>query len=231
MSGEPGTSGYVLAVTGLKAEARLAERSPRTRAVVGGGNAAQLERLLDAAVTDDCRGIISFGIAGALSRRFRPGDCLVGTDVVHESGRYPADGVWAARLKTQIAGAALVSFADAGRPLVTSSEKYALHEATGAAVVDMESYVSARAAAKYGLPFAILRVVADPSERGVPAAALAGMRADGSTDAAAVLRSLGRDPRQMPQLARLAADAGRAYWALLRCNRLLSPGLGLFDLD
>jgi adenosylhomocysteine nucleosidase len=230
VSTEPRAIGYVLAVTGLNAEAKLAERSPRVRAVAGGGDAAGLDKLIEAAITSDCRGIISFGIAGGLSADLKPGACIVGRELVHESGRYQTNAEWTARLQARIDAAIPAAIADAGGPLATSSEKQALHAATGAAAVDMESYLAARAAAARGLPFAILRVVADPSDRSLPAAALAGMRADGSTDVLAVLRSLAADPRQVPQLVRLAADAARAYRALLRCHRLLGPGLGLFDL-
>ena len=64
----------------------------------------------------------------------------------------------------------------------------------------------------------------------MPPAALAGMREDGGTDPAAVLASLAKNPRQIAQLVRVAADACRAYYALLRCHRRLGPGLGLIDL-
>ncbi len=94
----------------------------------------------------------------------------------------------------------------------------------------MESHVVARIAVKYALPFAVLRVIADPSERALPTAVLAGMRADGSTDAPAVLRALAGDPGQIPALVRVATDAGRAFWGLFRCHRRAGPGLGLFDL-
>jgi adenosylhomocysteine nucleosidase len=230
VSPESTTSGYVLAATGLRAEARIAERSPRTRAVAGGGDAAQLERLSEQAIADGCRGVISFGMAGALRPGLGPGACLVGREVIDESGCYRADEAWTARLLAKLDRAEIVGIAGVDRPLLTQSQKQALFEATGAAAVDMESHVAARLAAKHGLPFAILRVVADPQERTLPEAALAGMRADGTTDVAAVLSSLGKDPAQIPQLIRVAADAGRAYYALLRCHRRLGPGLGLFDL-
>ena len=45
-----------------------------------------------------------------------------------------------------------------------------------------------------------------------------------------VVRSLAKNPGQLPQLIRVAADAYRAYVALLRCHRRLGPGLGLFDV-
>jgi acyl CoA:acetate/3-ketoacid CoA transferase alpha subunit len=82
-----------------------------------------------------------------------------------------------------------------------------------------------------GLPFGVLRVIADPAERNIPAAALAGMRSDGEIDFLAVLASLANRPGQLPALLRLAADTRRAMAALLRCCDLLGPSLGFGDLD
>ncbi len=113
--------------------------------------------------------------------------------------------------KARLGEVELVGIAGADRPLVTPSQKQALFAATGAAAADMESHVAARAAAKHGLPFAVLRVVADPAERGLPPAALAGMasRRDHGPDGG--VRSLAKSPRQFAQLIRVAADACRAY--------------------
>jgi adenosylhomocysteine nucleosidase len=227
---EPTTNGYVLAVTGLRAEARIAQRSPRMRAIAGGGDAAQLERLIAQAMSVDCCGVISFGMAGALRPDLRPGACLVGREVMHQTDRYRVDAAWAARLQAKLGAAETVALAGVDRPLVAPAQKQALFEQAGAAAVDMESHVAARLAAKHGVPFAVLRVVADPQERTLPEAALVGMRADGTMDVAAVLGSLGKNPGQIPQLVRVAADAFRAYSALLGCHRRLGPGLGFFDL-
>ncbi|MGZ5863198.1 MAG: phosphorylase, partial [Methyloceanibacter sp.] len=67
------SSGYVIAATGLLAEARVAARSPQTRVVAGGGVAARLEWLLEQSITNDCRGIVSIGMAAGLERNLRPG--------------------------------------------------------------------------------------------------------------------------------------------------------------
>ncbi len=94
----------------------------------------------------------------------------------------------------------------------------------------MESHIVARIAARHGLPFAVLRVVADPLDHNLPPAALVAMRPDGTTDVGACLRSLARQPGQLPALVRVAFDTRRAMAALLRCVELLGPGLGLRDL-
>jgi adenosylhomocysteine nucleosidase len=46
-----------------------------------------------------------------------------------------------------------------------------------------------------------------PAHRALPPAALVNLRQDGTPDIAAVLRSVIRQPRQLPALLRVAADA------------------------
>jgi hypothetical protein len=94
----------------------------------------------------------------------------------------------------------------------------------------MESHVAARLAAERGLPFAVLRVIADSAAREIPPAALAGMGKDGRIDVLAVLVALRRAPGQLPALVGLAADTRRAMAELFRCHRLVGPGFGFFDL-
>jgi hypothetical protein len=106
-------------------------------------------------------------------------------------------------------------------PLADAAGKAAFFAATGAAAVDMESAIVARAAERHGLPFAILRVIADPAHRPLPGAALVAMRADGEVDLAAVLGALIREPSQLPALIRLALDTRRAFSALVHARALL----------
>jgi hypothetical protein len=150
--------------------------------------------------------------------------------VVHGGVRYAADPAWAARMRVGMGALDLVTIAGVDRPLTGTTEKRALHAATGAAAADMESHIVARLAGEHGLPFAVLRAVADPAERTVPPAALLGMRPDGSVKIGAVLGSLAKSPGQLPALLRVAADTRRALAALLRCHDLLGPGLGFGDL-
>ena len=91
----------------------------------------------------------------------------------------------------------------------------------------MESHIVARVALAHGLPFAAIRVVADPAERQLPPAATVGMRSDGRVDLPAVLMSLARDPRQLPSLIRTALDARAAFAGLLRGRQLLGVHYGI----
>ena len=108
-------------------------------------------------------------------------------------------------------------------PVCTPADKRALNRDTGALAVDTESHMVARAAAGHGLPMAAIRVIADPAHRALPEAALTAIRADGTTDLLAVLRSVMRRPHQLPALLRTALDARAARVTLLRGRSLLAP--------
>jgi adenosylhomocysteine nucleosidase len=225
-----GAPGFVIAAGGLRAESRIAARADRVRALAGGGDGERLEELIEHSVTAGGRAIISFGVAAGLTPGLAAGACLVGSKVIHERTCYTADPAWTASIKAAIGATYLATIAGVDRPLTSAYEKQALNAASGAVAADMESHIVARLATRHGLPFAVLRVIADPAERDIPPAALAGMRSDGGIDGLAVLASLLKHPGQLLALLRLAADTRRAMAALLRCHDLLGPGLGFRDL-
>jgi adenosylhomocysteine nucleosidase len=114
--------------------------------------------------------------------------------------------------------------------IAEAQAKAAAYAATGAIAVDMESHIAAAVAQRYGLPFAVARVVSDAADRSLPRAAQVGMAADGGMDIGAVLRALAADPRQLPALIRVGAEAGTAFRELRRGRDFLGPGLGRLDL-
>jgi len=221
----------LLIAAGLKREARILA-GPGVRVVAGGGNAARLERELDAAA-GEANAIISMGLCGALEDGLQPGDWVVGTDLFtrppRRDERNLCDPQWAhalARALDARSGPILAS----GAMIAEAADKRAAHAATGAIAVDMESHIAAAVAARRGLPFAIARVVSDAADRSLPKAAQAGMAADGSMDIGAVLRALARDPRQLPALIRVGREAETAFRALGRGRDLPRPGIGGPDL-
>jgi hopanoid-associated phosphorylase len=212
----------ILAATGLLREARILERGHRGAAlqvVAGGGDRGRLEAALDR-VAPEAQGIISIGIAGALAPGLGPGDWVVADAV----GDIRTDAGWAVRL-TEALGARRGGIAGADAMIAEAAGKAALHRATGALAVDMESHVAARVAARHGLPFAAARIISDAAERNLPPAARVGMRPDGGMDLPAVLRSLAADPRQLPALIRTGIEAERAFRGLLRGHHRLGPRL------
>jgi len=225
-----GKPSFVLAVTGLRAEARIAERSEGVEAVSGGGDSARLEERITEAIDGGVEALISFGIAAGLAWNMDAGTCVVGRNVVHDGSIYAADPIWSGHIKSTLGVTDLVTIAGVDQPLRSQAEKKALHDETGAAAGDMESHVVARLAAKHGLPFAVLRAIADPVTRDIPQAALDGMGSDGRINIGGVLVSLAKEPSSLRSLVRLAADTRLAMGTLFRCHDLLGPRLGFGDL-
>lgn len=203
----------LIAVTGLAAEARIAAGSGITT-LPGGGDAARLALMLQAHLEQGARAVISFGIAGGLAAGYPPGTVVVARTVVTDDDRWPADPDWHRALTAALPQAVPGNLLGVDAAVAGAPAKALLRARSGAVAVDMESHVAARLAARYGLPFAALRVISDPAERGLPQAALVGMRPDGGTDIGAVLRALARHPADLPGLIRTALDAQAAFRAL-----------------
>ncbi len=232
MSEGKGHRGFVIAACGLRAEARIAARSDEVKAIAGGGDARRLGGLIQEQIARGGKAIISFGLAAGLAPGLDAGTCVVASEVVSEGDRtrYAVTRAWTAQLRSQLVRAEFAPVAGVDQPLVATAEKLALHGRTQAVAADMESHAAAELAARHGLPFAALRVIADPVERQLPAAALVGMRPDGEIDIAAVIAALARNPTQLRALMGLAFDTRRAFAELLRCQDLLGPRFALGDL-
>lgn len=216
----------VLAVTGLAAEARIASGTGVTT-LSGGGDPVRLALLLQAALANGAKAVISFGIAGGLQPGLKPGTTIIGRVIDGGDLRTKADLAWIERLAAALPHALVTDLAGVDAAVCGTDSKSRLHRATGAAAVDMESHIAARLAAQHGVPFAALRTIADPAERTVPSCAAVGMKPDGSTNVPAVLRKLGRNPGELPDLIRTALDARAALVALVRNRERLCSLFGL----
>lgn len=223
----------LLVACGLKAEAAIAggrDSDTQSRIVAGGGDAARLAEGL-AALAPSSSAMLSFGIAGGLAPGLRPGDIRVAAAAIAPDGtRYPAYAPWADALVAALGCPPPVAFACVARPLVEPDDKAALHQRTGADLVDMESSIAAAVARRYGLPFAALRVVSDAAERALPPAVMVSMRPGGGLDLPAILLSVVKKPGQIPGLVRTGSESRRAFAALLRCRQSLGPTFALLDV-
>lgn len=211
----------MIVVVGLAFEARIAADCGLP--VICSGDGRQLTPNLKRAIATGCTGLVSFGVAGGLDPKLKPGTCVVGSAIVTGDVRHETDRSWSQKLLEAMPGAVHGVLAGVATPVCTPADKRALNRETGALAVDTESHVVADAAAGHGLPMAAIRVIADPAHRGLPHAALTAIRADGSTDVLAVLRSVMRRPHQLPALLRTALDARAARATLLRGRSLLGP--------
>ncbi len=217
----------VLIVSGLKREAAIFS-GPGCLAICGDGPTlrARLAKLADTQFDL----VVSWGVCGGLVPRLRPGDLILGSDVVSSEGGVGADEAvvssLARRLTDAGTGVTVERVAAVSSPVSTARAKADLRIAAGAAAVDMESLIAGRFALKRGTPFAILRAVADPAERDLPPLLLDAVDSDGRIKAAALLGKLVRSPGQFAGLVAAARDGQAAFRTLSRCRGLL-PGLFL----
>ncbi len=215
----------VIVVAGMAFEARIARGEGVE--VVYAARADLLERALSAAVARGCSGILSFGTAGGLAPDLEPGTVIVADAVEGPFGRVETDVDWSGRLALAIGASPLRARLRRGvqaavaAPLVSAQDKLALNRATGALAVDMESHIAGAIAAANGVPFAVCRVIVDPAWRTLPSAATAGLRDDGRTSIAPILRELLRQPSQLGALLQVATDARAARHSLVRARHAL----------
>lgn len=213
----------ILIVTGLAREARIAA-GPGMTVICSASDPRQLRGLLRNFDPAGVCGIVSFGIAGGLDPMLVPGDVVVATEVVAGARRWRVSS----SLRTNLASTpglerirVVQGILAGAEHVVGKREKAPLRRATGAAAVDMESHIAAGYASDHALPFAALRVVADPAYRAPPELAINALKPNGDVDVWKVLRGIARQPHAIPALMRTARDFNRAIAGLRGCRSLL----------
>ena len=219
-------------VTGLPAEARAAraEKNEAIQVLCCDSSTARAESLARSLVDRGAAGLLSFGIAGGLRAGLPAGTVVIATAIVDPAGdRIETDPEWGARIDdalTPSLRAVRAPIAGADSPVAGISAKAALGRSSGAAAVDMESHAVARTCASADLPAMALRVIADPANRRLPPSLVAALSSGGEPLARRVLMETLRRPGDLPALARLAVDYGRALRSLRRVAVLGGPRFG-----
>ncbi|HEV8677744.1 MAG TPA: hypothetical protein VGQ90_00110 [Stellaceae bacterium] len=204
----------VLCTSGLAAEARVA-RAAGFQVIVGAGDPRRTAALV-AAASRQAKCLISFGIAGGLAPHLRAGDVILSAEVIADGRRWHASDsfhVQVGDLARQI-GAAEGPVLGASNLLATEEGKAQAWRDTGALAVDMESAIVARVADAAGIPFLVLRTIADSATRELPPAALIPLSQDGTPALARVFGEVLRRPRQIAALFGLARETRQALLAL-----------------
>jgi adenosylhomocysteine nucleosidase len=214
-------SAAALCICGLAAEAKIA-RAAGFSVVVGAGNRSHTAALVESAVRRaNC--LISFGIAGALAPELRAGDVIISTEVIAVNKRWWAEKQFRDHIADLARGTGALEGPVFGAQaiLATAAQKSRAWSETGALAADLESDVVARIATSAGIPFVVLRSIADVAGRELPPAALIPLSENGTPKLARVLASVLRQPRQFASLVGLAHETRTALLALAGPARAL----------
>jgi len=215
----------VIAVTGLAREARIARRA-KVAPVIGSGDAQLLASRLEEAIRAGAKGMVSFGVAGALAPLLKPGDVVIATHVVHGNERYATDPRWTSVIRQKLPRATFAIIAGHGEIISHVDGKRRLFAMSGAHAVDTESHIAARLARKHAIPFVAIRAISDAAARGLPPAALVPLKSSGHVRLTGILKSVLSEPMQVPDLWVTGREAGKAFAALGRCRDALGLFLG-----
>jgi adenosylhomocysteine nucleosidase len=216
-------------VVGYRAEARCLIGLD-LRVVCSGAGSERARVAARHLVHEGVAGLVSFGLAGGLVADLASGDLLLPQAVVlPDGGRLTTDPAWRDRLAARLEPAGLRA---CGAPIVGSDHIVATRDAkrdllavSGAVAVDMESHGVAEVASGTGLPFLVVRAVADRSDQAIPLAAQGAIDAHGDVRHLALLGRLIRRPWELFPLIALGRGSSRGL-ARLRRVALLAPGLG-----
>jgi nucleoside phosphorylase len=193
-------------------------------AVTGDGPSRAERGLVAFLQATPCAGVIGIGLAGALTSDLRAGDLVTARGILDEDGRAVAtDARWVAAAEASGATACTLF---STRSIVRSAAEKAIlagKNVSAPAAVDLESAAWARAAMAFGLPFAVLRVIADAANDEVPGFIADSARPDGSIRRErVVLAALAKPQKRIPELIRLARAARRASHRLAEAVDLMT---------
>jgi len=175
------------------------------------------------ALGDGATALIALGFAGGLAPEARTACIVLPRSVIGTGGEWPTAAEWRQALADVLGrDFALLDGAlySAEQVVTTPADKSALAARSGAVAVDMESAAAARAATEAGVPFIVLRVIADSAGDQLPQNVELLVTDAGRTNYAKLpmfIFSLSR----LPALFRLARRSGAARRELGRVMQVL----------
>ncbi|NQV84251.1 MAG: phosphorylase [Rhodospirillales bacterium] len=219
-------------ITGLAQEADCLDVLPvddRPQTRISGARPDRAVEQSQDLIRGGCQALLSFGMAGGLRADLKPGAVMVASSVIAPDGRvFETSTPWLERVMESL-GEEATTGAIAGSDTVvgTPAAKRELAEATSAALVDMESHAVAAVAEDAGIPFLVIRAVADPADRVLPGWLIGHITETGRPRYGAILAGLATHPWDLAGLLRLKGDSDRAFQSLRRVAGRLGPLFGL----
>jgi adenosylhomocysteine nucleosidase len=168
--------------------------------------------------------LLSWGSAGGLAPNLLPGALILPLTVIGSNrSLYHVDATLHARVCDRLRG--LVAFhtdplMESSTVVCTSAEKAILFRETGAGAVDMESAAVAAVAQEQGVPFMVVRAVADAMDTTIPESILNAFDEFGRVSFFNLIQGLVRHPTDLFALFRLGRNYRAAQRTLATVARL-----------
>ncbi|MFM8330625.1 MAG: phosphorylase [Candidatus Methylumidiphilus sp.] len=171
--------------------------------------------------------LLSWGCAAALAPDLRPGALTLPGQILAADGQIlDADAAWRGRLLAALDGRLPVQggvLAESRHIVALAQDKQAIHAATGAIALDMESAAAARAAQALSLPFLAVRSIIDPADTNIPASIAQAFDADGLLHVPQMLGRALLRPLDFIAIIRLGRHFGAAMDTLRHVAALAPP--------
>lgn len=171
--------------------------------------------------------LVSWGCAGALQSDLAAGELFLPATVVNAQDQpYATDSMWRASLIKALGHPDTnTTLYTSETPLSSVQAKAHCHQATHAQAVDMESAGIAAVAQAHGMPFLVVRAIADTAQCGVPHAAMQSLSNSGDFLPWSLFKSLSKSPGQLGALINLGRGFRMAQASLARVVASVGPRL------
>jgi adenosylhomocysteine nucleosidase len=173
--------------------------------------------------------LLSWGSAGALTSKLSPGSLILpNTVIASDQALYHVDSAWHNRLCSRLEGH--VDFhtepmVESTMVVCTPAEKAILFRETGAIGVDMESAAVATVAQEEGIPFMVVRAVADAMDITIPKSTLNAFDEFGQLNLLKLIQGFVQHPTELFALVRIARNHRAAQRTLAAVARLTGNNL------
>jgi len=162
--------------------------------MISGIGDEQARKAADTLISHGADALLSWGCAGALSAELQCGDLLLpGSITMQEKDAVSIDPQWHARLYRVLSDnyhPCTDALAASAGIITTPAQKLALHQASGAVAVDMESAAIGMVARNAHIPFIVIRAIVDDVDTTIPACINKAMDEYGVINHAGMLRLL-----------------------------------------
>ncbi len=178
-------------------------------------------------INEGCNGLLSFGMAGGLKEDLPPGNLILASIVFGPKGQvFETSKLWLKRICSQSSSDISVTIAPmigANEVICSSKAKKELGIATEAVAVDMESHQVGAVAKKAGVPFMVIRAIADPVGCSIPDWLSENISERGAPQYGSILLGLASHPWDFNKLMQLNRNSSTALSSLRSIANRLGP--------